>query len=88
MPMAFSEQGVAMLACVLNSDRAIDINIQIMRAFVQMRHIAFEHSELKRQVEALRNQTEERFTIVFEVLDKLVSDEKSSHDKIGFIKKG
>ena len=61
MPMAFTEQGVAMLACVLNSDRAIDVNIQIMRAFVQLRHIAIEHADLKREVEALRKQTEERF---------------------------
>ncbi len=85
MPMAFTEQGVAMLACVLNSDRAIDVNIQIMRAFVQLRHIAIEHSELKREVEDLRKQTEERFEIVFEVLDKLVSDGDSPSKKIGFI---
>lgn len=85
MPMAFSEQGVAMLACVLNSDRAIDVNIQIMRAFVQLRHIVIEHAELKREVEALRNQTEERFEIVFSVLDKLISDDKGVGPKIGFI---
>lgn len=85
MPMAFTEQGVAMLASVLNSDRAIDINIQIMRAFVQLRHIAIEHADLKREVEALRKQTEERFEIVFTVLDKLISDGQSADKKIGFI---
>jgi phage regulator Rha-like protein len=85
MPMAFTEQGVSMLACVLNSDRAIDINIQIMRAFVQLRHIAIEHAELKREVDELRNQTEERFEIVFTVLDKLVSEGEAPKKKIGFI---
>jgi hypothetical protein len=56
-----------------------------MRAFVQLRHITVEHAELKRQVEALRNQTEERFEIVFAALDKLVSDDESTGKKIGFI---
>jgi ORF6N domain len=84
-PMAFTEQGVAMLSGILNSDRAIDVNIAIMRAFVQLRHVVIEHAELKREVEALRKQTEERFEIVFTVLDKLVSDGESPGKKIGFI---
>lgn len=86
-PMAFTEQGLAMLSGILNSDRAIEVNIQIMRAFVQLRHIAVEHAELRREVEELRSQTEERFQVVFEVLDKLVSDDQSSNKKIGFIDK-
>ena len=85
LPLAFTEQGVAMLSGVLNSDRAVEVNIQIMRAFVQLRHIAIEHAELKREVEALRKQTEERFEIVFTVLDKLISDEEGPAKKIGFI---
>lgn len=84
-PMAFNEQGVAMLSGILNSDRAINVNIQIMRAFVQLHHIAIEHAELKREVDELRKQTEERFEIVFTVLDKLVSDGESPQNKIGFI---
>lgn len=86
MPLAFTEQGVAMLSGILNSDRAINVNIQIMRAFVQLRHIAIEHEDLKREVEALRQQTEQRFEIVFEVLDNLVgNDEPDENDrKIGF----
>jgi hypothetical protein len=76
---------ISFLSGILNSDRAIDVNIQIMRAFVQLRHIAIEHSELKREVEELRNQTEERFEIVFAVLDKLISNEESEKKKIGFI---
>ena len=85
MPLAFTEQGVAMLSGILNSDRAVEANIQIMRAFVQLRHIVIEHAELKREVESLRKQTEERFEIVFTVLDKLVSDGESPGNKIGFL---
>ena len=87
MPMAFTEQGVAMLSGILNSDRAIEVNILIMRAFVQLRQMVADHAEFKRELEALRNQTEERFEVVFTVLDKLVSDENGSPGKIGFIKK-
>jgi hypothetical protein len=82
--MAFAEQGLAMLSGILNSDRAIEVNIQIMRAFVQLRHIAVEHAELKREIEALRSQTEERFQIVFEALDKLLAEDESVK-VIGFV---
>ena len=85
MPMAFTEQGVAMLSGILNSDRAIEINIQIMRTFVQLRHMVTESAELKRALDELRDQTEERFQVVFEVLDKLVSDGSEGNRKIGFI---
>jgi len=87
MPMAFTEQGVAMLSGLLNSQKAVHVNIQIMRAFVQLRHMLIDHAELKRELEALRNQTEERFEVVFAVLDKLVSDDPGTSGKIGFIKK-
>lgn len=59
LPLAFTEQGVAMLCGILSIDRAVDVNIIIMRAFVQLRHIAVEHAGLKREVEVLRKQTEE-----------------------------
>ncbi len=85
MPMAFTEQGVAMLSGILNSKNAVRVNIQIMRAFVQLRHLVIDHSELKRELDALRDQTEERFEVVFTVLDRLVSDDSSSDKKIGFI---
>ncbi len=84
-PMAFTEQGVAMLSGILNSDRAIEVNIQIMSAFVQLRHIAVEQTALKREIEALRQQTEERFEIVFTVLDQLIADDEAPAKQIGFI---
>jgi hypothetical protein len=83
--MAFTEQGVAMLSGVLNSKTAIQINVQIMRAFVQLRHLVIDHIELKREVDELRKQTEERFQVVFTVLDELVSEDDGVVRKIGFI---
>ena len=56
MPSAFTEQGVAMLSGILNSDRAIEVNIQIMRAFVNMRHMIIDNGELKREIGFIKNQ--------------------------------
>lgn len=83
-PMAFSEQGVAMLSSVLKSKQAIQVNIQIMRAFVRIRQIIFDNADLRHELEELRNQTEERFQIVFEVLDKLLAKNESARI-IGFV---
>lgn len=69
-PMAFTEQGVAMLSSVLNSDRAIQVNIEIMRTFIKIRHMISATDELKTEIEELRKQTDDRFQIVFEVLDQ------------------
>jgi hypothetical protein len=83
-PMAFSEQGVAMLSSVLKSKEAIQVNIQIMRAFVRIRQIIFDNADLRHELEELRNQTEERFQIVFEVLDKFLAKNESARI-IGFV---
>ncbi len=85
-PMAFTEQGVAMLSGVLNSDRAIKANIKIMRAFVKMRHLILDNVELKRELSELKSLTEERFQVVFEVLDKLMDEPDSQKREIGYIK--
>ena len=61
--MVFTELGVAMLSSVLNSDRAIKVNIEIMRVFTKMRHLIPASEELKQEVEELRKQTDERFQI-------------------------
>ena len=83
-PMVFTEQGVAMLSGILNSKRAIQVNIQIMRTFTKLRHMISGHEELKRAVDELRKQTDERFEVVFSVLDKLLTEDESPHKKIGF----
>lgn len=85
LPFAFTEQGVAMLSSVLKSDRAIDVNIQIVRAFVKAREFILDNKKLRRQLEALREHTDARFEIVFETLDRLVSHEEKSNKKIGFL---
>lgn len=60
-PMVFTEQGVAMLSSILRSDRAIQVNIQIMRTFTKMRNMISENEALRKTVETLKQQTEERF---------------------------
>ena len=84
MQMAFTEQGVAMLSSVLNSKRAIQVNIQIMRIFTKIRQLILGNVELKHDLDELKQQTEERFQVVFEALDQLLAPEKNSGKKIGF----
>ena len=84
LPMAFTEQGVAMLSGILNSDRAIAVNIQIMRTFTKLRHMISDNEDLKRELSELREQTDERFQIVFETLDQLLTIENKPKKKIGF----
>ncbi len=83
-PMAFTEQGLAMLSGVLNSDRAIKVNIQIMRTFTQLRKALFTYDELKAKIEAMENKYDKRFQVVFEVLDRLLGTEDKPKRKIGF----
>ena len=64
-PMAFTEQGVAMLSSVLNSDRAIQVNIQIMRAFTKLREMLSTHEELRKKIEAMENKYDSQFKAVF-----------------------
>ena len=84
LSFAFTEQGVAMLSSILRSERAIQVNIQIMRTFTKLRHMIAGHEELKKAIEELKKQTDERFEVVFTVLDKLLADDQNSKKKIGF----
>ena len=87
MPHAFTEQGVAMLSGILNSDRAIAVNIQIMRTFTKLRHVISDNEDLRRELGELREQTDERFQIVFETLDQLLTVDSKEKKKIGFMVK-
>ena len=87
LPMAFTEQGVAMLSGILNSDRAIAVNIQIMRTFTKLRHMISDNEDLKRELAELREQTDERFQIVFETLEQLLTVDVKEKKKIGFMVK-
>jgi hypothetical protein len=76
LPYAFTEQGVAMLSSVLNSDRAIDVNIAIMRAFVRLREILATHKDLARKLDDLERKLgehDEKFQIVFDAIRQLMA---------------
>jgi hypothetical protein len=88
--MAFTEQGVAMLSSVLNSDRAIQVNIQIMRTFTKLRQLLSTHEELRQKIEEMEAKYDEQFQIVFEAIrqlieDKAIEDDKAAQKRIGFI---
>jgi len=70
LPFAFTEQGVAMLSSVLKSDRAIQVNIQIMRAFTQLRQMLSTHKDLKRKIESMEKKYDENFKIVFQAIKR------------------
>lgn len=85
IPMAFTEQGVAMLSSVLRSSRAVQVNIAIMRAFVNMRKIFATHKELRSKIEELESKYDNNFKIVFQALKELMKPQpKKSNKKIGF----
>ncbi|MBW2661634.1 MAG: ORF6N domain-containing protein [Deltaproteobacteria bacterium] len=86
-PMAFTEQGVAMLSSVLKSDRAIEVNIAIMRAFVQLRQMLATHKDLARKLVALEKNYDEQFKIVFEAIHELMMPPEKPRKKIGFVVK-
>ncbi len=85
LPYVFTEHGAIMAASVLNSQRAIEVSVLIVRAFVQLRHLVINNPDLKRELDEFRNLTEERFKVLFTVLDQLVTDDGASTRKIGFI---
>jgi hypothetical protein len=81
---AFTEQGVAMLSSVLNSDRGIQVNILIMRAFTRLRQMLSTHEELKRKIEAMENKYDRQFRVVFEAIKQLIDTEEKPKRRIGF----
>ncbi|WP_045218581.1 ORF6N domain-containing protein [Desulfonatronum thioautotrophicum] len=85
-PMAFTEQGVAMLSSVLNSKRAIQVNIQIMRAFTRLRQMLATHEDLRRKIEDMESKYDEQFRVVFEALRQLLAVEEKAERRIGFVR--
>ena len=85
---AFTEQGVAMLSSVLRSKRAIQVNIQIMRTFTQLRNMIATHGDLKRKIEDMEKRYDEQFRIVFEAITQLIEEDEKPKKKIGYIKEG
>jgi hypothetical protein len=84
MPHAFTEQGVAMLSSVLNSDRAIDVNIAIMRTFVRLRNILSTNKKLAEKILSMEKKYDEQFKVVFEAIRQLLAEPSKKTRKIGF----
>ena len=87
MPMAFTEQGVAMLSSVLRSKVAIEVNISIMRAFVLMRQMAIGYEEPSRRIEELEVSTDAQFNELYQALTQLLSQSKQQKERrpVGFV---
>jgi hypothetical protein len=83
-PMAFTEQGVAMLSGILNSDRAIDVNIAIMRTFVKLRRMLDTHTALAGKLAEIEKKYDEQFKLVFDVLNALMAPPDPPRKRIGF----
>ncbi len=82
--MAFTEQGVAMLSSVLRSDRAADVNIAIMRTFVQLRRLMDSNRELARKIAEMEKRYDEQFGTVFQAIQQLITEEDEPKRKMGF----
>jgi len=83
-PMAFSEQGVAMLSTVLNSKRTIPVNIQILRTFTRLRQMLASHKDLRQKVADMDSKVDEQFRVVFEAIKQLLKEAEKPKQKIGF----
>jgi hypothetical protein len=83
-PYAFTEQGVAMLSSVLRSPRAIEVNIEIMRAFVRLREMIASHAGLARKLEALEKKYDAQFKVVFDAIRQLMRPPDKERRPIGF----
>jgi len=76
-PMAFTEQGVAMLSSVLRSSRAVEVNIAIMRTFVQLRNLMDSNKDLARKIKSLEKKYDEQFEVVFKAIQALIKEEEN-----------
>jgi hypothetical protein len=84
-PYAFTENGVAMLSSVLGSERAVEVNIQIMRTFTRLREMLLTHKDLQRKIEDIEKKYDHQFKIVFDAIKQLITHEEPKKKKpIGF----
>lgn len=83
-PFAFTEYGILMLSSVLNSKRAIQVNIQIMRTFTKLRKMLAGHVELRRKIEEMEEKYDLQFKIVFDAIKKLLGPPEKPRNPIGF----
>lgn len=90
LPYVFTEQGVAMLSSVLRSARAIEVNIAIMRTFVQLRRLMDSNRHLARKIEGLERKYDEQFAVIFDAIKRLIAEEDARKAQprrsIGFVR--
>jgi hypothetical protein len=83
-PYVFTEEGVAMLSSVLNSERAVQVNIAIMRAFVRLRELAASHKDVHRRLDEMEQKYDARFKVVFDAIRALMEPPKIPRRRIGY----
>lgn len=83
-PLAFTEQGVAMLSSVLRSQRAVQVNIAIMRAFVKLREMLASHRDLARRLDEMEKKYDAQFKVVFDAIRELMKPPEKPRSRIGF----
>ena len=84
-PYVFTEQGVAMLSSVLRSPRAVQVNIEIMRAFVRLRRMLAENTELQSRLDQLEDHYDQQFKVVFDAIRELMIPPEKQQNPIGFV---
>ena len=84
LPYVFTEQGIAMLSSILNSERAIMVNIQIMRTFVRIKEMLMTHKDLQRKIEEMERKYDQQFKVVFDTIKQLIKEEAKPKRTIGF----
>jgi hypothetical protein len=87
LPFPFTEQGVAMLSGILNSDRAIQVNIAIMRAFVHLRKLIETNKDLAKKIGEMESKYDQQFQIVFEAIKKLIKKDNKPRKEVGYLAK-
>jgi ORF6N domain len=84
LPYVFTEQGVAMLSSILNSERAVLVNVEIMRAFVKLRQLLASNTELSRRLDELESKYDKQFRVVFDAIRQLMATPVRDRKEIGF----
>lgn len=84
LPFAFTEHGILMLSSVLNSEKAILVNIEIMRTFTRLREMLASHKELRQKIEDIEQKYDHQFKVVFEAIKQLLSPPQKSKEPLGF----
>lgn len=83
-PMAFTEHGILMLSSALNSERAIQVNVEIMRTFVRLRQMIASDAALSRRLNELERKYDRQFKVVFEAIRQLIKPRAGNRKEIGF----